>query len=92
MKTAAIPTIRVTPELRGQVEDLLAPGESLSAFVEDAIRRSVDLRQAQRAFVARGLRAAADARAAGNHVPADEVIERVGRAASRARNGRAADE
>ena len=38
MKTAAIPAVRVPPELRQAAEDLLQTGETLSGFVEEAVK------------------------------------------------------
>ena len=58
MKTAAIPAVRVPPELRQAAEDVLQIGETLSGFVEEAVRRNVEFRQAQKAFVERGLASA----------------------------------
>ena len=55
MKTAAIPAVRVPPELRQAAEELLTEGETLSGFVEDAVRRNVEYRQAQAAVIERGL-------------------------------------
>ncbi len=55
MKTAAIPSIRVEPALREQLEQVLAEGESLSAFVEASVRAQVLRRQQQAEFVARGM-------------------------------------
>ncbi|WP_251973057.1 YlcI/YnfO family protein [Sphaerotilus microaerophilus] len=55
MKTAAIPSIRVEPALREQLEQVLAEGESLSAFVEASVRAQVQRRQQQAEFVARGM-------------------------------------
>ena len=56
MKTATIPSLRVDPELRTAAEDVLEEGESLSSFVEQSIRDGVQRRQAQREFIARGLK------------------------------------
>jgi hypothetical protein len=50
MKTAAIPAVRVPPELRQAAEELLADGETLSGFVEDAVRRNVEYRRAQAVY------------------------------------------
>lgn len=55
MKTATIPAVRVEPELRDQMESVLAEGESLSAFVETAIREGVHKRRTQAEFIARGM-------------------------------------
>lgn len=53
MKTATMPALRVHPELRQTAEEILRPGETLSCFVEDALRRNVELRRAQQAFIER---------------------------------------
>jgi hypothetical protein len=55
MKTATIPSLRVEPELRKAAESVLRDGESLSAFVEQAIRENITNRQMQAEFIARGL-------------------------------------
>ena len=55
MKTATIPALRVEPELRQAAEDSLHPGETLSAFVEESLRRNMAFRRTQQAFIARGL-------------------------------------
>jgi predicted transcriptional regulator len=77
MKTAAIPAVRVAPELRRAAEEVLETGESLSAFVEEAVRRNVEFRRAQRAFIERGLASAASARASGRYVPAEDVLDKL---------------
>ncbi len=86
MKTAAIPAVRVPPELRQAAEELLAEGETLSGFVEDAVRRNVEYRQAQTAFVARGLAARDAARASGRYVKAATVLGKIKRRLAKARN------
>jgi hypothetical protein len=48
MKTATIPSLRVSPALRKSAEGVLQEGETLSAFVEQAIKARVEHRQAQR--------------------------------------------
>lgn len=77
MKTATIPPVRIEPELRDQLEQVLAEGESLSAFVESAVRASVHQRQAQAEFVRRGLASLGRAREEGSYVSADEAVERL---------------
>ncbi len=54
MKTAAIPALRVQPELRQAAEKMLLPGETHSAFVEESLRRNMERRQAQQEFFERG--------------------------------------
>jgi predicted transcriptional regulator len=85
MKTAAIPAVRVPPELRQAAEDLLADGETLSGFVEDAVRRNVEFRRAQAAFVARGLASRDSARASGRYVTAAAVLGKLARRLKSAR-------
>jgi predicted transcriptional regulator len=79
MKTAAIPAVRVPPELRQAAEELLADGETLSGFVEDAVRRNVEYRQAQAAFIERGLASRDAARASGRYVKASTVLGKLKR-------------
>lgn len=68
MKTSTLPPLRVSPELRAAAEAVLAPGESLSAFVHDAVTRTIEYRKTQQAFVDRGLASAAEARRSGRYV------------------------
>jgi len=89
MKTAAIPAVRVPPELRQAAEDLLQAGETLSGFVEEAVRRNVEFRQAQRAFVERGLASAEAAKKSGKYITASAVLAKIGRRVARARKARA---
>lgn len=77
MKTAAIPAVRVSPELRQAAEDLLQNGETLSSFVEDAVRRNVAFRQAQKDFIERGLASAEAARQSGAYVSAAELQKKL---------------
>ncbi len=77
MKTATIPSLRVDPELRTAAEDVLEEGESLSSFVEQSIRDGVERRQAQREFIARGLKSRDAAKRSHDYVPADKVLARL---------------
>lgn len=74
MKTATIPSVRVEPELRAEVESLLGEGETLSEFVEASVRASVQRRRVQAEFLAWGLRSLDQARRSGEYVDADVVI------------------
>ena len=73
MKTATIPAVRVEPEFRAELEAMLGDGESLSQFVEGALRATVARRRAQTEFVSRGLASIAETKAKGNGIPADVV-------------------
>lgn len=77
MKTATIPSLRVDPKLRTAAEGVLDDGESLSSFVEQSIRDSVHRRQAQREFIARGLKSANTARRSREYVSAPKVMARL---------------
>lgn len=77
MKTATIPSLRVTPELRQAAEKILQEGETLSGFVEQSIRESIERRQIRQEFIARGLRSRDDARQTGKYASADSVIGRL---------------
>lgn len=74
MKTATMPALRVEPELRQAAEQMLRPGETLSAFVEDALRRNVEFRRTQQEFIARGLASRDAAKKSGVYFSSDEVL------------------
>jgi predicted transcriptional regulator len=90
MKNATLPPLRVEPALRRAAERLLREGETLSAFVEDAVRSSVAQRQSQEEFVARGLASAAAARESGRYLSSEEVVAKLEKrlAVARAAKGR----
>ena len=74
MKTTTIPSIRVEPDFRAEVEAVLTEGETLSQFVEASVRASVERRHMQAEFIARGLRSRDEARRTGDYVDADVVL------------------
>lgn len=90
MKTAAIPAVRVSPELRQAAENLLQTGETLSGFVEEAVRRNVEYRQAQMAFIERGLASAEGARKSGKYVSSATILGKLARRLEKTRKGRGA--
>jgi len=77
MKSSSLPSVRVEPGLREQLEQVLAEGESLSAFVETSVRDSVKRRLDQAAFVQRGIVSLDAARASGITVSALAVVQRL---------------
>ena len=77
MKTATIPPIRVEPEFRAQVECVLEQGESLSEFVESAVRQSVLKRQHQAEFVRRGIESIDETKRTGAGVAAETIVARL---------------
>ena len=75
MKTATIPSLRVAPELRAAAESVLQKGESLSSFVEDAIRNGIERRRMQGEFITRGLASREEARRSGEYFSPDSVLK-----------------
>ena len=75
MKSATIPPLRVTPDLRNEAESVLREGESLSRFVEDSLRRQIEHRRLQNGFIARGLAARESAKSSGEHASKKEVMD-----------------
>lgn len=74
MKSATLPPLRVEPGLRKTVERLLAPGETLSAFVEQAIRSTVEQRLAEVEFGKKAVASRAAAQATGVYHSASSVL------------------
>lgn len=77
MKTATIPPIRVAPEFRTEVEGVLKQGESLSEFVENAVRETVLRRQHQADFLRRGIAAIEETKRAGGGTPAETLLAKL---------------
>ena len=77
MKSSNFPSVRVDPSLRDAAEKVLDSEESLSSFVEHSIRYQVQRRNLQRAFIARGLASADQARQSGEYYSADEVLAEI---------------
>lgn len=77
IKTATLPSIRVAPEFRATVESVLNETETLSEFVESAVRETVLRRRNQAEFLARGIRSLEAAKQADDYVDADAVVEQL---------------
>jgi hypothetical protein len=88
VKSRTIPPLRVSEQLRADAEGVLGPGETLSAFVMDAVSRSIDFRKTQLDFLARGLASAERARSVGGYVPADKAVARLRKRLARAQRTR----
>jgi hypothetical protein len=73
MKTATLPSLRVTADFREAAESVLKDGETLSSFVEDSVRRQVQIRKSQAEFIARGLASLEESRRTGIFYSAEEV-------------------
>lgn len=86
MKTSTLPPLRVSPELRADAEAVLAPGESLSSFVHDAVTRTIEYRKVQQEFVERGLASAAKARRTGRYVSSGAALKALRRQLAQGRS------
>ena len=75
MKTAALPTVLVEPDLLEALESVLTEGETVAAFVEASVRASVVHRRIQAEFIARGHRSRDEARRTCEYVDADVVLD-----------------
>ena len=74
MKTASIPSLRVDPELRHDAESVLREGETLSSFMEQALRSSIQSRRVQKEFIARGLASRDEAKQTGEYFAAENIL------------------
>ncbi len=89
MKTATLPPIRVAPDLRQELEGVLEQGETLSQFVESAVRSVVERRKHQAEFVRRGIAAIEQTQRSGTGIPAEQVVARLEAKLSAARQTKA---
>jgi hypothetical protein len=85
LKTASFPSLRVDPELRQAAQGVLREGESLSSFMEQSIRESIERLQAQVDFNRRGIISRDVARGKSTYDPSDVVIGRLEEMLARAR-------
>ena len=74
MKTSTLPALRVKPELREAAERALRPNETLSKLMESSLESFIAQRAAEDEFIARGLRAAANAQQSNHYVSAEAVL------------------
>jgi len=89
VNTATLPPIRVAPDFRLELEGVLEQGESLSQFVENAVRTTVARRKTQAEFVRRGIAAIEATQREGSGIPADMVIAKLEAKLSAARRAKA---
>lgn len=77
MKTATLPPIRVAPDFRLELEGVLEHGESLSQFVENAVRTTVAKRKNQAEFIRRGIAAIEVTQRDSSGIPAEREIAKL---------------
>lgn len=88
MKTATLPPVRVAPSFREELEGVLEEGETLSQFVENAVRSVVERRKQQAEFVRRGIVAIQDTQLTGTGIPAEQLVARLEARLNAARQAR----
>lgn len=74
MKSEVLPPIRVTSALRREAEGVLAPDETMSSFLTEAVTEAVTRRKVRQAFIERGLASRDEARQRQMYRPAEEVL------------------
>ncbi|MGL4859715.1 MAG: YlcI/YnfO family protein [Enterobacteriaceae bacterium] len=74
MKTATLPSLRVSPELRSAAEAALHQGESLSNFIEEAVKKQIEYRQSHELFIQRAMNSRNKAKESGEYRTATEVL------------------
>ena len=74
MKSATIPALRVEPKLRQAVEQSLKSDETLSSFMEQALREQIKRRKIETEFIARGLKSRDKAGQSGEYYSAEDVL------------------
>ena len=77
MKTTTLPPLRVDPRLRRAIEAVLEEGETLSAFMLDAVAKKAEVRHEQRAFVAKALARSRRVHRTGKYVRGEDVFKRL---------------
>lgn len=75
MKSATLPALRVSPDLRKAAEKALRPNETISKLMETSLEKFIAQRAAEDEFIARGLRSAEESRQSQVYFSADEVLQ-----------------
>lgn len=88
-KTSTFPPLRVNEAVRSAAEAALVEGETLSAFVLEAIQCNIQRRAMQQEFITRGLAARNEARRSGKYVSAQEVLAGLDKTLARSRKAAA---
>lgn len=77
MKSATLPAVRIEPELRHELEAVLSNSETISSFVEQAVRDAVNYRRVRAEFLARGEQAWQAFQDSGRSKPAADVFDNI---------------
>lgn len=84
-RSATLPPIRIAPETKAELEAVLREGESLTQFIESAVRREAEFRAEQNAAVARAKKALRNADKGLGVMSADDFLAGMTRRAQAAR-------
>lgn len=89
VRSASLPAVRITPELKQQLEGVLADGETVSALVERAVRGEIERRIMEDEFRQLGIQAIERVEAGGAYLTAEEVRGKLEAKLQRAKASRA---
>ena len=89
MKTAILPPLRVDPRVKRSLQSVLKDGETLSAFMLEAVTQTAAVRRAQRAFVAKAEARSRKAERTDKTVPSEVVFKRLEQVLARKRKASA---
>lgn len=73
-RSATLPPIRIAPETKASLEAVLREGESLTQFIENAVRREAEFRAEQNAAVARAKKALRSADKGVGMITAEDLL------------------
>jgi hypothetical protein len=79
MKTATLPSLRVSQDLRDATESVLREGETVSSLMETAVRDLVRKRQVRAEFLRRGIESLEEYHRTGVSYSAEEVHDELER-------------
>jgi hypothetical protein len=85
MKIATLPSLRVEPELRDAAVSVLQDGETLSGFIEAAVRETIERRRTRAEFIARGMASREEAKRTGIYFASARVHAELGQMLAKAR-------
>lgn len=74
MKSATLPPVRITTDLRDKLSNVLHEGETISAFVSEAVRQQIEQRDADRGWLSQAWAAHARMQATGVHEPPEALM------------------
>lgn len=77
MKTATLPPLRVSPRFKKSIEAVLEEGETVSAFILQAVAHQAQVRHEQRAFIRKAMARSREAERTGASVSAEKVYDRL---------------